>query len=538
MKNKISRIKKRIAVQFPWIVPLYRRINKPLSLYPINIPDIQINNNLDFLLLELPPRYQPMMPNGLGYLYNLLKKSGVKFQTIDANIILYHRYFSNKIMNNIKKIRTPPESLMVEDPWDVASVSEWAKDDVIDLFWPQLKEIIHCILDKKPKAVGVSLNGSNRSLAARFLRRIKEKAPEIIIVVGGYDCVYPQVGPFHFQNFDYMVIGEAETSFIPLVTSISKEETVFNLPGIISRFDTPGRIFEPAPILEDLDALDFPKYEWIPYHYYQTYHRRHLVPITGSRGCNWGKCRFCAECFPFRKRSPHLVVDEIEYWVKNGFDSFHFNESDVNGDPQNLYDICSGIIARNIKVKMIGQLRVDKRNTVDYFKHLSRAGFIHLRFGIDGWSRNTLKLQRKGYTIKQIYQNLRDCHSSGIFTTVNMVLGIPGETDNDINEMIENISNLKDNIDLVESMNTLFLSGGSEYTNNPEKYKIRFHGNKEDIYKKHPYHIPYELWFSEDPFIDQDVRLKRLDIICEALHRNGVNLGSFASKVVERLHVN
>lgn len=536
MKAKITRLKKRIAARFPWIVPLYQRLNKPRPFYPIDIPDIHINNNLDFLLLELPPRYLPMMPNGVGYLHNLLKKSRVNFQTIDVNIIIYHRYFSNIILNNLKEIHTPQGNLMVEDPWDVAAEIEWTKDNVVDFFWPQLKEIINRILDKKPKAVGVSLNGSNRSLASRFLSIVKEKDPEIMIVVGGYDCVYPHIGPFLFQDFDYMVIGEAETSFLPVVKAISKGEKVNDLPGIISRFDTPGRIFEPAPIWENLDSLDFPRYEWIPYHYYQTYNRCHLVPITGSRGCNWGKCRFCAECFPFRKRSPGSVVDEIEYWTKNGFDSFHFNESDVNGDPQNLYDICSEIIDRDINVTMSGQLRIDKRNTKDYFKHLARAGFCHLRFGIDGWSKNTLKLQRKGYTMKWVYQNLRDCYRSGIFTTVNMVLGIPGETDNDIDEMIEHISNLKDAIDLVESMNTLILAGGSEYTNNPEKYKIRFRGSKEAIYRRHPYYIPHELWYSEDPFIDQDVRLKRLDKLCEALQRNGVNLGSFASKVVERLH--
>jgi len=34
--------------------------------YPVDIPAIEVQPGLDFLLLELPPRYFPIMPNGLG----------------------------------------------------------------------------------------------------------------------------------------------------------------------------------------------------------------------------------------------------------------------------------------------------------------------------------------------------------------------------------------------------------------------------------------------------------------------------------------
>jgi len=64
--------------------------------YPIEIPKITIEPNLDFILLELPPRYMPMMPYGLGLVHNILQDSDVRFQTIDSNIILYHRYHSQK----------------------------------------------------------------------------------------------------------------------------------------------------------------------------------------------------------------------------------------------------------------------------------------------------------------------------------------------------------------------------------------------------------------------------------------------------------
>jgi len=183
----------------------------------------------------------------------------------------------------------------------------------------------------------------------------------------------------------------------------------------------------------------------------------------------------------------------------------------------------------------MAQLRIDKRNTADYFKHLASAGFTHLRFGVDGWTDKLMRLQNKGYNLRMVFQNLRDCHNAGITTTVNTVIGVPGETEEDVDETIENIVSCKNYISIIESFNTLLLIAGSEYYRNPDKYKIRFRVSKETIYSEHAYFVPPELWYSEDPYIDQEVRMRRVERIISGLYENGVNIGSFASKVVEDL---
>lgn len=502
--------------------------------YPCEIPPMDVEPNLDFLVLELPPRYMPLMPNGLGYLYNILLKCNISFQILDANISLYHKYHENRLRNDLTNISTPTGYLLPKDPWDNTNTAEWGKEGVIDYFWPEIEALIEKIKIHPPKALGVSLSGLNRKLAKRFVKSVRESIPDITIIVGGYDCVYHDLGPFLFSDFDYMVIGEAELTLSPLVTALAKGERPKNLPGIISQFDSPDRQWSTAA-LENLDEIDWPKYQWAKHYWYQTYDRRHLIPITGSRGCHWSKCRFCAERFYFRKRNPKMVVNEMEYFTKLGFHSFHFNESDVNGDPQNLHDICSEIIARDLKVSLVGQLRIDRRNTAEYLSHLAKAGFKHLRFGVDGWNDRLLMLMRKGYSMNMAFQNLLDSHKAGITTTVNMVIGIPGETEGDIDECIANFIKCKDFIHSVESFNTLLLACGSEYYSNPEQHKIRFRWRKEDIYNRYADYIPTDLWYSEDPYIDQEIRLNRLNKILDKLYLNGVNIGPFATKVIERL---
>lgn len=505
------------------------------SIYPIDIPSIEILPNLDFLLLELPPRYMPLMPNGIGYVYNILKKSGIKFQTIDANIIFYHRWHSKRILENIEAIRTPKGYLMKQDPWDTPNTNEFGYPEIIEYFWPQLEEIIDGIVRNRPKAVGISLNGDNIGLVQSFVSALRAIYPEVVIVVGGYTCIYHDIGPFIFSDFDYMVIGEAELILEPLVIALSKGERPKDIIGILSRYDSPGRVWVQPPLFRNLDSIDFPRYEWIDTSLYRTYKGEHLVPITGSRGCNWSRCNFCAERFIFRKRLPSKIADEVEFFVSKGFNTFHFNESDVNGDPQNLYDLCSEIIKRNLKVKFMGQLRINKSNTRQYFNHLAKAGFVHLRFGVDGWSEHTLRLQRKGYNMKLVFENLRDCHEAGIRTTVNIVIGVPGETDEDIDETIDNLIHCKKFIDRIESFNILNLVAGSEYYKSPHKYNIHFRGDKDEIYRGHLNFIPPELWYSDDPYIDQEVRLQRLDKLCIKLYKNGIDIGSFAQRIVNCL---
>ncbi len=504
------------------------------SIYPIKLPEIVIEESLDILLLELPPRYIPMMPYGLSSVHNCLKSCAVKHQIIDINILIYHQYHQTRIMKNKGWIELDGY-VLPRDPWDNVSIQEWDKPELQEYFFGYLKPLFDELEIHKPKSIGISVHGNNRSFALMFVVEVRQRFPDIVIIVGGYDCVYYETAPHLFPDFDYMVIGEAELTLPKLIESLAKGERPVDLPGIISRFDSTNIIWRSGAFPNNLDLFDFPRYEWIDVSLYRTFDGKHFVPIVTSRGCKWGRCTFCAECFAFRKRSPESVVDEIEFLVSKGFFLFHFNDSDVNGDSKNLYDICSEVIRRRLHITMMGQLRVDRNNTKEYFVHLNKAGFVHLRFGVDGWSAHTLLLQNKGYTMDMVHQNLKDCHDSNIRATVNMVVGVPGETEQDVDEMIDNIVAARHYIDLVEGINTLILAAGSEYYKNPEKYDIHFKYNKEEIYRTNPYFIPVDDWYSENPYIDHSVRIGRLTRICSCLLSQKVKVGSFALDVVNNL---
>lgn len=119
------------------IVPYRLRLKlsiKALStIYPMEIPDIEFKTGMDIILIDLPQRYMPMMPNGLGCVYNALKAAAVKCQVVDCNIIFYHRYHSSKI---------PQEKNGAADLWDNTSTGEWDKLETIEHFRHWISEVI------------------------------------------------------------------------------------------------------------------------------------------------------------------------------------------------------------------------------------------------------------------------------------------------------------------------------------------------------------------------------------------------------------
>ncbi len=503
-------------------------------IYPIEIRAIEFLPGQDVILLELPQRYMPFMPNGLAYVHNILKSIGIRFQTVDLNIIFYHRYHSRRILSGLDKVVSPSGYVMKDDPWDVVSADEWNKPEVIEYFRLEINEVIDAMVKARPKIVGISLCETNRKIAREVVKGIRALYPDVVILVGGYDCVYHYVGPHLFQEYDYMVIGEAELTLWPLVKALVAGEKPKDVPGVISRYDSPNRIWRSDPLLEDLDSIDFPRYDWIDINLYCSYEGKQTVPIIASRGCRWSRCRFCAECFTWRQRSPKSVVDEIEWSAEQGLRNFRFNDSDMNNDPDALLEICEEILKRRLKINFYGELRVHKRGSLKFYKHLRLAGCTNLAFGVDGWTDHALDLQMKGFTMAMVEENLRNCHGSGILVNVNMVIGVPGEIEEDVREAVDNILKCRRYIHCVQNLNILILAAGSEYYKNPERYNIHFRGEKRELYKGHPYFIPPDLWYSVNPYIDHEIRVDRLKRTYIALAAGGVNIGNYAKRQVER----
>ena len=142
-----------------------------------------------------------------------------------------------------------------------------------------------------------------------------------------------------------------------------------------------------------------------------------------------------------------------------------------------------------------------------------------------------MKLQKKGYGPDIVEQNLRDCHEAGIFTEVNWVIGVPGETEEDYKEGVDFILKNRKYIGRMANINPLILVNGSVYWINPEEHGIKFKVPQDQIASDNERYVPSNLWYSTNPFIDSNVRKRRFEDIIISLMDNGFPLGPWAEKI-------
>jgi hypothetical protein len=135
-------------------------------------------------------------------------------------------------------------------------------------------------------------------------------------------------------------------------------------------------------------------------------------------------------------------------------------------------------------------------------------------------------LQAKGYTIETLIRNHRDCVAAGLTPVVNMVIGVPGETDQDIDDTVRLFRENRDSFPEVNNINAALLVQNSVYWFEPEKHNIFFYGDKEALYRKFYFGIPARHWYSTKPYIDRTVRAERFLKLIEGLRAAGIRIGS------------
>ena len=508
------------------------------TIYPIQIPEIEFESGLDLLLIDCPARNLGLMPNGVGYVHNALKHTNVRYQTRDLDILIYHRFHVRRLFDENGVVILPSGTELPTDPWQAEHYDVWGNQEVLAYFQPEIEEIVAKIVEARPKILGLSIHACNEHFSAAVAGAVKKQLPETVILVGGFACYNADIGLSGFPLADYMCIGEADLTVGPLVQALARGERPSNTPGVLSKYDSPDYRYIPAPMPHNLDLIEHPRYEWYNLDLYRNYNGYQLTPVIASRGCRWSRCTFCAERFYWRIRSPQAVVDELEWLVTQGCHLFMFNESDLNGMPELVVAMCEEIIRRKLQIKLTGQLRIHKKGDRLFYQKLHEAGFVALRFGVDAFSENTLRLQKKGYTLATVHQNLKDCWECGIYTEVNWVIGVPGETDADVEEGIAFMIENKAYIGRLANINPLILVNGGVYWLEPEKHNIHFRKTKDVLYRDYPRAIPAHLWFSTDPYIDEKVRKERFNRIVLALHQANVDVGAWAARVIEDVQTN
>ena len=226
---------------------------------PIDVPEIAFEPSLDVLLIDCPARNLGLMPNGLGYVHNALKHTGVRFQTLDLDIIIYHRFHIRRLFDEGGTVTLPNGRVLPTDPWQAEHYDFWTEPETLAFMAEEIEEIIARIVAARPQVLAMSIQSCNEGFSARVVEGVRKGLPEVIVLTGGFSCYNADIGLNAFPQADYMCIGEADLTVGALVERLAAGERPDNVPGVMSKHDDPSLPFIPAPMPHDLDLLDHPE---------------------------------------------------------------------------------------------------------------------------------------------------------------------------------------------------------------------------------------------------------------------------------------
>ncbi len=405
----------------------------------------------DILLIHLPPWGVFAPPLGIAYISSFLRKNGVNADIFDMNIELYNR--------------TKEKGL-----WDFERKDEWNNRIAFDRIKTSLdSEIASCvekILSVGSKYIGLSINQNGILLALEIARRIKETRDGPIIA-GGWACYNKHEREILAKDglIDIFVVGEGEEALHELIGALDRGEETDNVKGA-------------GEISEDLDKLAFPTYEEFDLSHYQ----EDILCVLSSRGC-MGRCVFCNDRRyqgAIRCRSPRMIIDEIAYHVTNNkIHEFSFNDLVINGNLTHLSQWTDLIIEKNLNIKWRGQAITRPDMDFELLYRMREAGCDTLQFGIESGSDRVLKNMRKMFRASDAERVLAMVHKAGIKTWINLIVGFPGEEEEDFVKTGDFIKRNRHNIDCLSSINSCNVVFGSDLMDFREEYGIILSENPE-----------------------------------------------------------
>lgn len=296
------------------------------------------------------------------------------------------------------------------------------------------REIYGRISDYSPDIVGITALTPMIKSALNVAQLVKSFNSQIPVVLGGVHSTILPEETIKDQNVDIVVRGEGEYTFLDILKNFNNLNEVFGIT-----YKENGQIINnPArPLIQNLDELPFPAKHLIFEN--EKYPPEAFGNIFATRGCPF-HCIFCAShkiwTRKVRYRMPENVVKEIAL-VKKKFNTnfFAFIDDSFALNKKWTYELCDLLIKENLKITWEAETRAD---LVDYklIKTMKSAGCKMINIGVESGSEKTLKIIKKGITLKQIRNAFDIIKSNKILTNAFFMIGFPWESKKEIDMTI------------------------------------------------------------------------------------------------------
>ncbi|MFW6120330.1 MAG: radical SAM protein [Petrotogales bacterium] len=313
----------------------------------------------------------------------------------------------------------------------------------------EMDEVIRDLGNFKPELVVLETSFTSMDNDLKVGQELKQLDVPIVMVG-------PPASQFAEKMLEVVdVVARYEYDFIlaELADKMEKEEDIGSVKGISYRrndelLHNEDRTFSTSGDLDSLPFVSKVYYKHLNlHHYFLNYSLYPMVQIFAGRGCP-NKCTFCSwpQSFMGRKyriRSVENILNEFEWIEKNLNVKEIFLEDDTfTISKKKVMEFCKGYQDRGLSISWSCNARVDTLDE-ETMQEMRKANCRFLIVGFESANEDILKNIRKGATVEQAREFVRNVKKAGLFLHADFIIGLPGETKETIEETRKFIKEIK-----------------------------------------------------------------------------------------------
>lgn len=295
----------------------------------------------------------------------------------------------------------------------------------------------------RPDVVGLTGYTSHVNIIKTIARRLKERSPDTLVVVGGHHAT---VRPADFNEpcIDVVVIGEGVFTLREIVRALETGGSLAPIRGVA--LPSPGGMTfsEPRPYT-DLNELPIPD-RTLTASYRTNYFSEWFKPLASVRtslGCT-ARCTFCALWSitdgKYLRRSPESVVEELRGVAEP---NVFFCDDESMCDVKRMDRLADLIREAGIRKNYFLYGRVDTIvHHPELFAKWAGIGLAQVFVGMEEFSDERLAAMKKGVTIAQQEQAVKILDDLGVMMYASYMVD-PAYTREDFRNLLAHVRRLK-----------------------------------------------------------------------------------------------
>ncbi len=310
------------------------------------------------------------------------------------------------------------------------------------------ESIIKVFNEYKPDIVGVSVHSVKHIDGALYVSKKLHKKGVPIVWGGPFCDVAESEVIFNSKCVDIISFCEGEETWVDLVNTIQSNGDLSTVKGIAYLNDKGEIITTPQRDFIDLTKLPPIDYTLVDVkaHSQYLYGCNNLYYLYLAKGCP-AKCTFCVNQLlhrnQYRRRDINQFMDEVKLLVTQyGMDGFYFGDEVCFLNSQQLDEVCSAIEESGLDIRWGFQTRIGLMAEKD-FQRCYDCGCRWVDFGIESGNKEQLKIMKKAIPYDLIEPTFEICDKIGLISIANFIIGLPGETEEQLMDTINLAKRLK-----------------------------------------------------------------------------------------------